>query len=191
VPYDDDHHQFQGYIGSCLDITDLTSDEDNRLQKQTDALTGLPNRRQFLEKAAYELERADRFQQNLCVAMLAIDGLEDLVRQHGRQPGDEILIRFARSLRRNTRKFDQIGRYGDNQFAILYANTDLLQANLAMKRLSKECLEPATLSGQVQIPLAFSFGFAVRQQGASLDTMLQIAEKSMRLMNSRQMDPSI
>lgn len=173
---------FQGYIGSCMDTTEKVLGEEMRLMAQTDGLTGLMARQFFLQQAHVELERAERFRQNLCIAMIDIDRFKSINDEYGHHIGDEVLRHFARAIRKNVRKFDLVSRYGGDEFIILYANTDLIRANLAMKRLIVELQTPLELPDQLALPVSFSYGFAVVQQDATLESLIQIADKSMYLM---------
>jgi diguanylate cyclase (GGDEF)-like protein/PAS domain S-box-containing protein len=179
APFFSNDNAFLGYIGSCIDSTEQINGEKFKIMVQTDALTGVFSRQHFMQLANDEFERSERMRLNLCVAMIDIDRFKAINDEYGHQTGDEVLRHFAKSLQKNTRKFDLVGRYGGDEFVVLFANTDLHQANLAMKRLSNVLQAPLVLSDQVSLALSYSFGFAVMQQDADLAALIRIADKSM------------
>ncbi len=97
------------------------SERDRLAQlSQVDALTGLPNRRQFDEALRRELVRADRGGQGLALLMIDIDHFKLLNDTLGHQAGDERLRDVAEALQaRATRATDVVARYGGEEFAAI------------------------------------------------------------------------
>lgn len=180
VPYFDEEHVFMGYVASCRDVTGQVCDEQSRLMAQIDGLTGVMSRQHFIQRAAEEYERAERFHQNLCLAMLDIDNFRSVNDMYGLMIGDEVLRLFAKALAGNVRKFDLVGRFSSDEFIVLFTNTDLIQASFAIKRLTQILQAPMLLPGSISISLTFSHGFAVRQQDATLETLIKIAEDTLK-----------
>lgn len=179
VPFYDQQNIFLGYIGSCMDTTDQVIGEQLKDMAQIDGLTGVLSRQYFYQQAGEEFERAVRFGQNLCIAMIDIDHFKDINDQHGHQIGDQVLNHFAQTLSKNVRKFDLVGRYGGDEFIVLFANTDLIQANKAMQRLAQQLETPIELPDHISLATSFSLGFAVMQQDATLDNLIHIADQTM------------
>lgn len=179
VPFFDDDHVFMGYIGSCRDITDQLEDEKVRQMSLIDGLTGIMSRQYFIKRASEEYERAERFHQNLCLAMIDIDNFRMVNDTYGLQIGDEVLRLFAKKLAGNVRKFDLVGRFGGDKFTVLFTNTDLIQATFAIKRLGQMLEAPMLLAGGLSVSVGFSHGFAVRQQDATLESLIRIAEDTL------------
>ena len=88
-------------------------------QAQTDPLTGVANRRAFLERAREEIARARRYGHPLSLLMADIDHFKRINDRLGHAAGDEALKRFARLLRDDLRPSDQVGRYGGEEFVVL------------------------------------------------------------------------
>lgn len=84
-----------------------------------DGLTGIFNRRFFELRIAEELERANRYQQNLAVVMLDIDHFKKLNDEFGHLLGDEVLRQVSQILNDSMRKGDVVCRYGGEEFALL------------------------------------------------------------------------
>lgn len=179
VPFYGKESEFLGYIGSCMDTTDQVIGEQLKDMAQIDGLTGALSRQYFYQQAAEEFDRAVRFRQNLCVAMIDIDHFKEINDQYGHHVGDQVLHHFAQTLSKNVRKFDLVGRYGGDEFIVLFANTDLIQANQAMKRLAMQLESPIVLPDNISLATSFSLGFAVMQQDATLDSLIRIADQTM------------
>lgn len=94
----------------------------------TDGLTGLDNRRHFMERLRQELERSRRYGHPLSLIMLDLDHFKRVNDEYGHLVGDEVLRRVAGILRENTRKTDVAGRYGGEELVIALPESDLLPA---------------------------------------------------------------
>ena len=180
TPYFDDEHVFMGYVASCRDITGQVCDEQSRLMAQIDGLTGVMSRQQFIRRASEEYERAERFHQNLCLAMIDIDDFRSVNDMYGLQIGDEVLRQFAKTLAGNVRKFDLVGRFSSDKFIVLFTNTDLIQATFAIKRLAQILQAPMDLPGGINLAVTFKHGFSVRQQDTSLESLIKIADDTLK-----------
>jgi diguanylate cyclase (GGDEF)-like protein len=91
-------------------------------QARTDALTGLPNRRAFLERISDELARARRASAPVCIAYLDVDNFKRLNDQRGHSAGDEFLRDAAQAIRETVRTSDVAARLGGDEFAVLFAD---------------------------------------------------------------------
>jgi diguanylate cyclase (GGDEF)-like protein len=87
----------------------------------TDPLTGVLNRRGFLEAAERELNRARRYQHPLALAFVDIRGLKAVNDTEGHLAGDRLLQRVTTLLRESARAHDLVGRIGGDELAVLLA----------------------------------------------------------------------
>jgi diguanylate cyclase (GGDEF)-like protein len=85
----------------------------------TDALTGLANRRTFARTLEREVARAARRGEPLSLAMIDIDHFKTINDKHGHPAGDEVLRRIARALKEECRAFDTPARFGGEEFAVV------------------------------------------------------------------------
>jgi diguanylate cyclase (GGDEF)-like protein/putative nucleotidyltransferase with HDIG domain len=92
-------------------------------EARVDAKTGLFNARHFAGSLREELERAQRFDRPLAVAMADLDLLRDINNTYGHLAGDAVLAGIAEIFRRELREFDVPGRFGGEEFAIILPET--------------------------------------------------------------------
>jgi two-component system, cell cycle response regulator len=98
--------------------------EDSRTQAATDGLTGLPNRRAFVEKLDEMLHRAARFGTPVSMLMLDVDHFKKVNDTYGHPVGDQVLRRLAGLLHESIREaVDIAARFGGEEFAVLLENT--------------------------------------------------------------------
>lgn len=113
------------------------ADQGRRLvEKATvDALTGLPNRATFLERAYRELERAQRNGSSLALAMLDIDHFKRFNDRYGHPAGDRVLKDAGRAVAGAIRGIDLAGRYGGEELVLLLVDVDAEAAIAAVERV--------------------------------------------------------
>jgi diguanylate cyclase (GGDEF)-like protein len=95
-----------------------------KTQMVRDSLTGLLKHSRVLEQLDLEISRALRHGTNLCFAMLDIDHFKQVNDNYGHPTGDRVIKILARLLSQRLRKSDTIGRYGGEEFAIIFPQTD-------------------------------------------------------------------
>ena len=123
-----------------------------RLQEQslTDELTGVANRRAFLEIAAREIERSRRYGHELSLAYLDIDAFKAVNDRRGHVVGDRALVALAGLVRATSRSVDTVARIGGDEFVILMPETDALAALPLAERLCEACSR-AVAAGAVRV----------------------------------------
>jgi diguanylate cyclase (GGDEF)-like protein len=119
-----------------------------------DDLTGLLNRRGFLILAKELSYLAHRNKKNMGLLMIDIDKFKKINDTHGHQKGDEVLKGVATSLKASVRKSDIVGRFGGEEFIILFPTilSDALRRIAEMIRIGVENARP------VGIPVTISIG---------------------------------
>ncbi|QDT54811.1 Response regulator PleD [Caulifigura coniformis] len=108
----------------------------------TDALTGLRNRSEILRVLDRELNRMHRHGYTLSVLMIDVDHFKKINDQYGHPAGDEVLRRIGNVLQTAMRSYDEIGRYGGEEFIAILPETTLHQAISAAERI-RACVEQA------------------------------------------------
>jgi len=114
---------------------------------QTDALTGLWNRRRFLQDLPREVERAHRMSTALCLAYADVDGFKGINDRLGHDAGDAVLARLGRLLSATMRRHvDAAYRLGGDEFALLLSGSHLESARTGLERLCEAARDEASLS---------------------------------------------
>lgn len=107
------------------DITDAITDE----------LTGCFNRRKLKEDLKEELERAERYNNNLSVLMIDIDWFKEYNDFYGHQKGDDLLTQLVGIISNNIRFNDKLYRYGGEEFVVLLPETEENDAKEVAEKL--------------------------------------------------------
>jgi diguanylate cyclase (GGDEF)-like protein len=128
-----------------------------RVLATTDPLTGLYNRRRFLELGEYEIQREQRNRRGLALMVMDLDHFKRVNDQHGHAAGDEVLRRFAVVCKNNLRAMDSIGRIGGEEFAILLPETNLEEGTVIADKI-RSVLAASPMSGQSAISITVSIG---------------------------------
>jgi diguanylate cyclase (GGDEF)-like protein len=130
-------------IGELHDL--LTSNEAARRELEAlanrDGLTGLINRRYFLHCAEAELLRASRYRRPISIGMADLDFFKRLNDTYGHPAGDAVLRAFAKLFQESLRSSDLICRYGGEEFAFLFPESTLEEAQVLAERFRQRCAE--------------------------------------------------
>jgi diguanylate cyclase (GGDEF)-like protein len=141
-----------------------------------DPLTGVKNRRVFIESLDIEIARHHRNEQPLSVAFIDLDNFKQVNDTLGHQTGDELLTTVAATLRAHLRKSDVIGRIGGDEFAILMPETNGEGAQAALS-IARDHLHVAM--SKLGVPVTFSAGIVSGQSKANADQILHYADALM------------
>jgi diguanylate cyclase (GGDEF)-like protein len=143
----------------------------------SDVLTGIANRRGFLEQADKELNRSRRMTHPLAVMYLDLDDFKIVNDKFGHPCGDRLLHQVAEEIQRNTRSFDVVGRLGGDEFALLLPETNAPAARNCAVNILTALSEMMRFSGW---PVTFSIGLATFYEPAeSVEIMLDRADQLM------------
>ena len=154
-------------------------DEFKKLQinAATDALTGLYNRRLFDEYCEKELNRAQRYNQQLAIVILDAHKLKQVNDRHGHLQGDQVLQLAASTLRKTLRASDFAFRIGGDEFAVLLPQTDPEQATTLCRRIRAQ-YESEIRMLKLDLGVTLDFGVAVHpQDGDQKAALLSLADK--------------
>jgi diguanylate cyclase (GGDEF)-like protein len=142
----------------------------------TDPLTGLPNRRAFVERAAVILKLAERSQRAASVIMLDLDHFKRINDQLGHDAGDRVLVAAGALLQRMCRASDIAARWGGEEFIILMPDTTAEQAGVFAERLRLAMQESSAAWRPDGQPVTASFGIAERRDGMSFNALVKAAD---------------
>jgi len=120
-----------------------------RLMVGTDHLTGLSQRRPFLERIDEELQRSTSDRGSLSVALLDVDEFKRFNDSHGHLAGDRALQLLAARLRKSVRSSDLVARFGGEEFVIAFPRMDVDRAVRRVNELRMELAAvPIPVNGQ-------------------------------------------
>lgn len=156
------------------------AEEAVRILANTDALTGLANRRHFFELADEEFARARRYETPLAVLMADLDHFKRFNDEYGHAGGDAILRSFAIVLSSLLRDSDRAGRIGGEEFAVLLPHTTR-EGALAFARRLLECVaeNPPELGGA---PTRYTLSMGLAELSADcmeFSTLLRNADEAL------------
>ncbi len=129
--------------GIVFDVTEkknmqLDLERKNRILAKlsaTDGLTQVSNHRTVLEYLKAAMVEADRTRSPLSVALFDIDDFKHVNDSQGHLVGDQVLVDVAALIKGNIRETDQVGRYGGEEFMVVFAQADLATAAKAAERI--------------------------------------------------------
>ena len=157
------------------------SEQNCRLERlaSSDALTGIMNRRIFLEIANKYLYQSQRQNENFYFLMLDIDHFKSINDNYGHQAGDKVLVTYSDLIRSILRKNDLYGRLGGEEFGIVVLeNSDEDALHVAEKiRLAIESKEHK-IDDSV-LPVTVSIGVALKCQKHTLEDVMHSADEAM------------
>jgi len=150
----------------------------------TDPLTGLLNRRYLQDRLEEELTRSERYERNLCVLMIDLDGFKFVNDTFGHLTGDEILKIAADVILQSVRTIDVVSRFGGDEFIVILPETGIELASNIAARLNSD-LEKKLTSALESIGcsdkcITASIGIVTYpQHGRTSDELLANADKAM------------
>jgi diguanylate cyclase (GGDEF)-like protein/PAS domain S-box-containing protein len=171
-------------VGAVLVFRDISEEkqlnEQLRHQALHDALTGLPNRRQFLGDLSDALERARSSGTRHTVLFADIDRFKLINDSLGHHAGDLLIVSIAERIRNVLRKGDVLARFGGDEFTILLEGVGTIgQATEVAQRLLDAMGEPIRLPDGHEIVASLSIGIAVTSSGSNGDDVLHDADVAM------------
>ena len=183
-PWDQDETHL---LGSAANIVRMVLEHEAiqremTLQARTDPLTGLLNRRAFLEEAERHLARLDRENKQATLIFADLDHFKPVNDRLGHEAGDRVLKGTSALLRRIFRTGDLVARLGGDEFAIWMTGADHMTAAERAEYLRDAVpAEMAEITGPDGPRLTLSIGIACREPGQAepLDSLMRRADMAM------------
>ncbi len=147
---------------------------------ETDALTGVLNRRAFFLRGEGELSRAQRLNRSLAMLMLDIDHFKGVNDTYGHGVGDQVIKMVAKCCRATLREFDLVGRYGGEEFSVLLLEVDNDAAHWVAERLRMAIQNQILTIKGGQLSVTVSLGLAgLSSSTADLAGLLHRADQAL------------
>lgn len=156
---------------------------NNRLKEKLcvacniDSLTGLDTHREFQEKLFLSIKSAELSDESVSVAIFDVNRISKINKEFGHAKGDEIILKIAETIRKNMGKNNFAGRYGGDEIAVIFPDTDNRKACKIAKeindKLSEHCIDGIG-------PIKVSIGVATYPKCTKeQEKLLILAEQSM------------
>ncbi|MCU1667186.1 MAG: diguanylate cyclase/phosphodiesterase [Blastococcus sp.] len=179
---------FARHVATSLERGRLQSDlrhvtalqEKLRHQAMHDALTGLPNRTLFLDRAQHALNLASRNGLWPAVLYIDLDGFKPVNDTHGHEAGDLLLQAFGERLQNCLRSADTAARLGGDEFAVLlHGPIDESGVHQVLARLRGLLDAPIDLGAGRAATIGASIGVAIADADTDVDTLVRQADSAM------------
>lgn len=147
-------------------------------QATTDVLTGVTNRRYFMELARAAVQRAHQHDLPMTLALIDLDDFKHVNDTYGHAVGDEVLIALTRVCLSQIREMDIFARLGGDEFVLLLPNTLPGQAQKIVERIRRKLLRREAQKPRLEITI--SSGIAWRNStNNTLEAILQMADQAL------------
>ena len=149
--------EIRGCLALAMDITNRKKIEERALYLAShDALTGLANYRDFMDRLEREVNRAERSHHYFTLLLLDLDGLKRINDLQGHLTGNRALQRLAAVMAEQSRSTDVAARHGGDEFAVILIDSDRGMAEQVARRI-----EYGLRTDRVKPALSVSIGMGV------------------------------
>ena len=169
-------------VGTGLDVTERKKlERELEHQARTDFLTGIPNRRHFLDLADLELARARRYGRPFSMLMLDLDRFKNINDRYGHRVGDLTLQKVVEVCGQILREVDVVGRLGGEEFGIILPETDAEQALQVADRVRQAvAIASVALPKGGSVGITTSIGVATYSEAdPDVDAVLNRADRAL------------
>lgn len=181
----DDVHEVSHYVATFSDITARKKDEADIYQLAFfDPLTGLPNRRQIIDRLQQIQAEQARDGSHAALLFIDVDNFKNLNDVKGHDMGDLLLVEIARRIQASIREFDLVGRLSGDEFVVvlnrLQSSRELAaaQASAGADKLQQVLRQPYVLKG-FDYSTTCSIGISLFDQELTVDELLKFADTAM------------
>ncbi|GAA5217281.1 GGDEF domain-containing protein [Corallincola platygyrae] len=144
----------------------------------TDALTGVSNRRAFIQCASEEINRSRRYEHPLSLLMIDIDHFKKVNDTFGHAMGDEVIKQVAQMIERDCRHNDRLARFGGEEFAVLLPESEICLAELTAERIRQRIESTEIIKEGQEVRVTISVGVAeLSATDQHIDRLLDVADK--------------
>ncbi len=172
----------------CSDVTQLQNLIEDREGLKTkvaelnpiDQITGMPNRRALFQNLEQQASRSRRYGNTMSVMILRLGNLSELIRSHGNDNANEVLLNVSQMLNDQMRWADVIGRLDKNEFLFIMPETEE-SATSELRDKIKEQMSKVVIptTDDSEFDLMHEFGMAQWRKGDDVGMLMQRARQSL------------
>lgn len=170
-------------VASELLVSSLTARAERYRSLRTlvmrDGLTGLFNHTAIKEDLIAKISSASRTVTCVAVAMIDLDNFKVVNDTYGHQMGDQVLRTLSHLLKQRLRKSDAVGRYGGEEFVVIFPNTTAEVARSVLEKVRVSFNRVVHVSEQGEFKVGFSAGVVDSRQTLNPDELLASADTVM------------
>ncbi|WP_339938387.1 diguanylate cyclase [Undibacterium luofuense] len=144
-----------------------------------DGLTGLLNHSAIKERLQSEMLQAKRNSSPLALAMIDLDSFKKINDSYGHATGDQVLRTLARLLQQRLRRTDIVGRYGGEEFAVIFPDTSAVKARTVLDEVRQAFGRISQHAENGSFHVTFSAGIADLGQASDADALFEVADAAM------------
>ena len=162
------------------EVQDLMNERENlTTQVQRDVLTQMASRRYLLDILAQEVKQAAGKGSDLTVAMADLDHFKEVNDTLGHLVGDRVLKEVAHRIATSVRDRDLIGRYGGEEFLLIFPETSVQVAQQVAERIRQHIASTPIHLPDHSIPITISIGLTHFNSDDTLESLVQRADSAM------------
>ncbi|MEN8154570.1 MAG: two-component regulator propeller domain-containing protein [Acidobacteriota bacterium] len=144
-----------------------------------DPLTRLNNRRKMLTIIESEAVRFQRTGKAFCIVMGDIDYFKVFNDHHGHDCGDFVLKEVSTLIRSTIRKQDVVGRWGGEEFLLVYPETDINGGEIVSEKVRRSIEEKIFEFKEVKLKITITFGLAEYKKNKTIDSCIKDADDAL------------
>ncbi|QMW16757.1 diguanylate cyclase [Pseudoalteromonas sp. MT33b] len=172
--------QFHADLDTLRDLFEAVSDEFSDVLHTRDPLTGATDRTNLLSHLRKEHERCKRHSLECAIIMIDLDHFKRVNDEHGHAAGDKVLVALVKCIQSHLREYDQLYRYGGEEFLVCLPETELEGAKSFSERLRASVEElNINIGTNTPINVTGSFGIASVSVNDDIEQAIERADHAM------------
>ncbi len=162
-----------------LNISLVEANKKLDMLSRIDPLTGLSNRRDFLEKIEREIGFYRREKRPFSIMISDIDNFKNVNDKYGHDCGDYILKELGKLFKTVVRQIDEVGRWGGEEFIFLFPNTNVEDAFVIAERIRKIVASKTFVYKNNPVKITMTFGLTQYNPEISINENIKIADSAL------------
>lgn len=177
TPLLDENDNIQNFVATSTDITERMEMEKKLKKLATiDSLTEIYNRYKIDDEIRLNIARYQRYKEPFSVLMFDIDHFKIINDTYGHDVGDRVLKNLSKTVSKNIRVTDKVGRWGGEEFIVVLENTTKDEAFLMAEKLRK-IVEASVIDEKYKITI--SIGVAQYEEPESREELIKKVDEAL------------